>query len=159
MSYSGSYSRWRGKGLYWNWREDGRWGMNNGHYQVKTACPFLKYTHSLDCITDYPKRGSNRRRPKRAGGTSDAGSSAPSSHASGSGSAPIHVPPPSPPTGAPGPTTEKGNADAPPANLIDLRSAPLMPGENISGMMATMSLHCNLLAISFLRTHLHLKRV
>ena len=59
---------------------------------------------------------------------------------SASGSAPI--PPPSPPTGAPGPTTEKGNADAPPADLIDLHSAPLMPGENISGMMAT-TLHCN----------------
>ena len=86
--------------------------------------PFLKYTHSLDCVTDYPKRDNNRRRrrrrrPKRAGGTSDAGSSAPSSHASASGSAPL-----------PGPTTKKGNADALPANLIDLHSAPLMPGEH-----------------------------
>ena len=71
-------------------------------------------------------------RPERAGGTSDAGSSAPSSHASASGGAP--TPPPSPPNGAPGPTTRKGNADAPAANLIDLNSPSLMPGENISGI-------------------------
>ena len=83
-------------------------------------------------------------RPER-GGTSDsvaptdAGSSAPSSHASASGSAPT----PSPPTGAPGPTTVSGNADAPPTNVIDLHSPPLIPGENISGMMATMNIHYN----------------
>ena len=83
-------------------------------------------------------------RPERAGGTSgsvaptDASSSIPSSHAPASGSAP--TPQLSPPTGAPGPTTVSGNTDAPPADLIDLHSPPLMPGENISGMMATMNI-------------------
>ena len=114
---------------------------------------FLNYTHSPDCITDYPKRGHKKRRRRRrrrkmrserAEGTSDsvaptdAGSSAPSSHASASGSAPtLQL---SPPTGAPGPTTVSGNVDAHPANLIDLHSPPSMPGENISGMMATMNI-------------------
>jgi hypothetical protein len=70
-------------------------------------------------------------------------------HASASGSAPT-----SPPTGSPGPTTERGNADAPPADLIDLHSPLLIPGENISGMMATM----NLLNIScFIFMHVDLK--
>ena len=68
-----------------------------------------------------------------------------------------YTPPPSPPTGAPGPTTENGNADAPPANLIDLHSPPLMPGENISEMMATMDLHCNctiIISYLFLRMYI-----
>ena len=119
--------------------------MNSGHKQVKLHGSFLNYTHSPDCITDYPKRGRRRRRrrrrkrPERASDSVDASSSAPSSiHASASGSAP--APQLSPPTGAPGPTTVRGNADAPPADLIDLHSPPLMPGKNISGMMATMNI-------------------
>jgi hypothetical protein len=101
-------------------------------------------------------------RLQRAGGTSDAGSSAPSSHALASRSAPTpplspptgapgkitvsgntDAPPADPPTGAPGQITVSGNTDAPPADLIDLHSPSVMPGENISGMMATMNLHCN----------------
>ena len=115
--------------------------MNSGHKQVKLHGSFLNYTHSPDCITDYPKRGKRRRRrrrrkrPERASDSVDAGSSAPSSHASASGSAP--TPQLSPPTGAPGPTSVKGNADAPPADLIDLHSPP---GKNISGMMAAMNI-------------------
>ena len=126
-----------------------RWrgGVNSGHKQVKLHGSFLNYTHSPDCITDYPKRGRKKRRKmrsERAEGTSDsvaptdAGLSAPSSHASASGSAPtLQL---SPPTGAPGPTTVSGNVDAHPVNLIDLHSPPSMPGENISGMMATMNI-------------------
>ena len=122
-------------------------GVNSGHKQVKLHGSFLNCTHSPDCIIDYPKRGRKRRRRsrrKRAGGTpnsvvpTDAGSSAPSSHASAGGSVP--TPQLSIPTGAPCPSTTGGNADVPPANLIDLHSPPSMPGENISGMMATMNI-------------------
>ena len=30
-------------------------GVNSGHKQVKLHGSFLNYTHSSDCITDYPK--------------------------------------------------------------------------------------------------------
>lgn len=79
-------------------------------------------------------------RPERAGGTSDAGSFAPSSHASASK---CSYTPLSLPTGAPGPITKRRNADTPPADLIDTHSPSVIPGENTSGLMATMNLHCN----------------
>jgi hypothetical protein len=106
---------------------------------------FLNYTHSPDCIIEYPKRGRKRRRRsrrKRAGGTpnsvvpTDAGFSVPSSHASAGGSA-APTPQLSPPTGAPDLSTASENTAE---NLIDLDSPPLMPGENISEMMATMNI-------------------
>ena len=77
------------------WRGGEQWPQTS-----KTAWLFSKLHHSLDCIIDYPKRGRKRRRrrrrkrPDRAGGITDsvaptdAGSSASSSHASASGSAP-----------------------------------------------------------------------
>ena len=114
--------------------------MNSGHKQVKLNGSFLNYIHSLHCITDYPKRGrKRRRRRKRAGGTpnsvvrTDPGSSVPSSHASAAAST-------SQLSTAPGPSTTSGNAAAPAEDLIDLESPSLMPGEKISGMMATMNI-------------------
>ena len=57
------------------------------------------------------------------------------------------------PTGVPGPTTVSGNADAPPANFIDLHSPLSMSGKNISGMMATMNIIAWIIVItiSFLK--------
>ena len=110
--------------------------MNSGHKQVKLHVFY--YTHSPDCITDYPKRGrKNRRRTSGTVAPTDAGSSTPSSHASASRSAPTLQLPTS--TGAPGPSTVNENAAAPTENLIDLHSPPSMPGVNISGMMAPMN--------------------
>ena len=89
--------------------------MNSGHKQVKLHGSFLNYTHSPDCITDYPKRGRKNWR-RRTSGTSDsvaptdAGSSTPSSHASASRSAPtLQL---STSTGAPGPFTANESAAA-----------------------------------------------
>ena len=110
--------------------------MNSGHKQVKLNGSFLNYIHSLHCTTDYPKRGRKRRRRREQGvlqtqlsGLMLALLSHPPMHQ-------LLLPHPT----APGPSTTSGNAAAPAEDLIDLESPSLMPGEKISGMMATMNI-------------------